>query len=149
MKTLFTAFKGKNNTSFRLVSRLEGEALLLTNSFDGLERDILALSEVYDRIYMFGSDPTLENEIRIEARATWEAEVLTTSFDLESLSDRLHRAQIPHRISEEPGNFLCNSAYFHMLRKNSNTVFIHIPSLRGMDSTFMEQLVSFFQTIIQ
>lgn len=147
MKTLFTAFKGKNNTSFRLVSRLKGETLLLTNSFAGLERDIHSLSGAFDAVYMFGADPTLENAIRIEARAAWEAEVLPTQFDLEGLSEGLHRAQIPHRISEEPGNFLCNSAYFHMLRKNSNTVFVHIPSLKGMGPEFMQGLASFFNGI--
>jgi flagellar P-ring protein precursor FlgI len=40
MKILYTAFKGKNNTSYQVASRLNGTVLFLTNSFQGLERDI-------------------------------------------------------------------------------------------------------------
>ena len=40
MKILFTAFKGIHNTSFQLVSKLGGNSILLTNSFQGLEKDI-------------------------------------------------------------------------------------------------------------
>ncbi len=38
MKTLYTAFKGKNNTSYQLVSRIDNNLLFLTNSFTGLEK---------------------------------------------------------------------------------------------------------------
>ena len=38
MKTLYTAFKGKNNTSYQLVSRIDNNSLFLTNSFTGLEK---------------------------------------------------------------------------------------------------------------
>ena len=54
MKTLYTAFKGENNTSFQLVSRLNGRALFLTNSFLGLEKDISSFDCGYDTVYMFG-----------------------------------------------------------------------------------------------
>ena len=42
MRILYVGFKGKNNTSFQLVSALDGERLFLTNSFSGIERDIEA-----------------------------------------------------------------------------------------------------------
>ena len=41
MKTLFIGFRGKHNTSAMLVHQLSKDPLLLTNSFAGLERDIL------------------------------------------------------------------------------------------------------------
>lgn len=44
MNTLFTAFKGKNNTSYKLVISLNCNALYLTNSFIGLKRDIELIS---------------------------------------------------------------------------------------------------------
>lgn len=35
-------------------------------------------------------------------------------------------------------------AYYHMLKKNPNTVFIHIPSLKGMNETLMNKLADIF-----
>ena len=40
MKILFTAFKGVHNTSFQLVDQTAANHILLTNSFQGLEKDI-------------------------------------------------------------------------------------------------------------
>lgn len=40
MKILFTAFKGVHNTSFQLVDQTAANYILLTNSFQGLEKDI-------------------------------------------------------------------------------------------------------------
>lgn len=37
---LFTGFKGKNNSSYKIVSQSNGEKLYLTNSFQGLQKDI-------------------------------------------------------------------------------------------------------------
>ena len=48
MKTLFIGFRGKNNTSSQLVNQLDEDILLLTNSFSGLEKDILSITESYD-----------------------------------------------------------------------------------------------------
>ena len=56
MKILYTAFKGKNNTSYQVASCLNGAVLLLTNSFHGLERDINTAVENYDVVYMLGVD---------------------------------------------------------------------------------------------
>lgn len=59
MNILYVAFKGKNNASYQLLSNLNGDKLLLTNSHDGLKRDIDMKSEQYDLIFMFGIDKTL------------------------------------------------------------------------------------------
>lgn len=144
MKILFTAFKGKNNVSFRLVSQLKGPSLLLTNSFSGLEREILSLTEVYDAVFMFGIDPELDRCLRIETQAAYQGRTLSTAFDTQALSENLCDANIPHSISDTPIQSLCNAAYYHMLQRNPGCVFIHIPSQKGTDPEFMEQLVSFF-----
>lgn len=71
MKILYTCFKGKNNASFQLVSEIYGDKLYLTNSFDGLKRDIANQSEEYDFVIMFGIDKNLKNRIRIERVAEY------------------------------------------------------------------------------
>ena len=37
-----------------------------------------------------------------------------------------------------------NAAYYHMLKKNRNTVFIHILSIKGMNNVLMNQLLKLF-----
>ena len=39
-KILYVGFKGKNNSSFKLVDSMKGDHLFLTNSFEGVYRDI-------------------------------------------------------------------------------------------------------------
>ena len=45
MKTLYIGFRGKNNTSSQIVNQLGEAILLLPNSFSGLEKDILSITE--------------------------------------------------------------------------------------------------------
>ena len=93
MKTLFVAFKGNNNTSFHLVSRLNERALFLTNSFTGLEKDITSFDCDFDTIYMFGIDKELANEIRIEFCACYNGEHMCTGFDLLPLERKLNEVK--------------------------------------------------------
>ena len=60
MKILYTCFKGKYNASFQLVSEICGVKLYLTNSCDGLKRDIANQSEEYDFVIIFGIDKNLK-----------------------------------------------------------------------------------------
>lgn len=78
MSNLYTAFKGFHNTSFQLVSQLCGDKLFLTNSFQGLEKEILSLGTDYDAIYMFGTDINLKNSIRIETCVNYNGELVNT-----------------------------------------------------------------------
>ena len=64
MNILFTAFKGKNNASAVLLDMISGDKLYLTNSYVGLEKEILNLEKTYDIVLMFGLDKNLNNEIR-------------------------------------------------------------------------------------
>lgn len=144
MKTLFTAFKGKNNTSYRFVAGINKDSLYLTNSFVSLENDISSVEAVYDTVCMFGIDKNLVDEIKIETCAFYNGELIHTAFDLPSLEKRLTEQEISYRISNKPTQYLCNAAYYYMLKKTPNTVFIHIPSLKGMTDTLMSKLEEAF-----
>ena len=141
MSNLYTAFKGFHNTSFQLVSQLCGDKLFLTNSFQGLEKEILSLGTDYDAIYMFGIDKNLRNGIRIETCANYYGELVTTSFDIVTLEKVIKDLGISYIISNKPTAYLCNAAYYHMLKRNRNTVFIHIPSMKGMNPSLMNKLL--------
>ena len=141
MKTLYTAFKGIHNASFQLVSQLSGDKIFLTNSFQGLEKDISSIDMEYDTVYMFGIDKNLRNGIRIETCANYNGELVTTSFDIVTLEKVIKDLDISYIISNKPTAYLCNAAYYHMLKRNRNTVFIHIPSMKGMNPSLMNKLL--------
>lgn len=147
MKTLFIGFKGKNNTSAMLVHQLSKDFLLLTNSFAGLERDILSIAEEYDSVCMFGVDKSLNNTVRIEQCAILHGAWVSSNYDIQTLSRKMMQHNIHHSISNMPTQYLCNSAYYHMLCKNTNTVFVHIPSIKGMEGVLVEQLLTLFYEI--
>ncbi len=141
MKTLFTAFKGIHNTSFQLVDQLGANYVLLTNSFQGIEKDISFIDSDDSIVYMFGVDKTLVDKIRIETCANYNEEMVYTKFDIRTLENRFRSGNIFYTVSDKPTHYLCNAAYYHMLKKNPNTVFIHIPSLKGMRVDMMHKLV--------
>ena len=141
MKILYTGFKGKNNTSFKLVSAFEGEKVFLTNSFNGLKTDIDNINEKFDWVYMFGLDKNLKESVRIEKCAEKERRRIYTTLDLESICKELSSENVNYFVSDEPTHYLCNEAYYYMLEKMSGkALFIHIPSLRNMTEELMKKL---------
>ena len=147
MMLLFTAFKGKHNTSFQFVTQTAANYVLLTNSFQGLKKDISSIHSDYDAVYMFGVDPHLTDKIRIELCAKNNADTVTTVLDLSHLEEQLKTGEISYTVSNQPTCYLCNAAYYHMLKKNPNAVFIHIPSFRGMTAEMMKKLIDVFRNI--
>ena len=147
MKILFTAFKGVHNTSFQLVDQTVANHILLTNSFQGLEKDISFISSDYSIVYMFGVDKKLIDKVRIETCAKYNDETVCTDFNVHYLETMLRSVGVSYSISDKPTRFLCNAAYYHMLKKNPNTVFIHIPSLKGMSIELMNKLIKIFNDI--
>lgn len=146
MRELYMGFKGKNNTSSQLLSRLPAsDKVLLTNSFAGLRRDIGAISfaDVGSAV-MFGIDKTLVGSVRIERNAICEGERRDSFYDIAGLMEKLERKEIVFTVSEIPTQYLCNEAYFCVLGKCPNAVFIHIPSLRGMTPGLMGGLAECF-----
>lgn len=145
MKTLYTAFKGKNNTSYQLISALNSQALFITNSFQGAKRDVLSVNEeLYDSVFMFGIDKSLTDSIKIELSAAVEGDFLDTDFDIEKLTSLCDQSCINYSINNSPAVSLCNTAYYYMLKKKRNTIFIHIPSIGRMNPDFMKLLTDLF-----
>ena len=142
MRILYVGFKGKNNTSFQLVSALDGERLFLTNSFSGIERDIEALSTDYDAVIMFGLDKSLSDAVRIEKMAALHGDTLSTVLSADRMAERFMKNGISCEISERPTHYLCNDAYHRMLQKtDGRTIFVHIPGSRFMTDELMASII--------
>lgn len=128
MKVLITAFHGKYNASNMLVDMidLEVDKLILTNSFVKLEQQLNSiLLEEYDLILMFGINKFLKDEIRLEQTAKLD-NIINTYLDINYIS-KLCNGFIKTYINNVPTRYLCNSAYYHALKRNKKTLFIHIP----------------------
>lgn len=148
MRILYIGFKGKNNTSFRLVSSLDGERLFLTNSFSGVERDIEAMNADYDAAIMFGLDKTLSNTIRIEKRAALHGDTLSTELVIDRMAEQFMKNGINCEISERPTHYLCNDAYYRMLQKtDGRAIFVHIPGSRYMTDELIASIIRSFRRI--
>ena len=142
MRILYVGFKGKNNTSFQLVSALDGERLFLTNSFSGVDRDIEALTTDYDAVIMFGLDKSLSDAVRIEKMAVLHGDTLSTVFTTSQMAERFVKNGINCEISERPTHYLCNDAYFRMLQKtDGRAIFVHIPGSRYMTDELMASII--------
>ena len=139
MKKLIVGFKGKNNSSGRLVSSISSDYVLLTNSFSGLKKDIEGLSDDYDEVYLFGVDKNLSNSFRIEKMAEKGGKRLQSKLDLEQVKERFASFMIKAEISSTPTKYLCNEAYWYLLEKyKGNVVLIHIPTIKN----FKEEWIS-------
>ena len=128
MKVLLTAFYGKYNASNMLVDMIDDnvDKLILTNSFVKLEQELNNTSlKDYDLILMFGINKFLKDEIRLEETAKLD-DTLNTCIDINSMC-QLCNKYIKTSINNVPTKYLCNSAYYHALKRNQNTLFIHIP----------------------
>ena len=140
-KTLVIGFKGKNNASKILVEQLSSEHVLLTNSFAGLKRDIDTISEGYDRVFLFGVDKNLMSTVRIERCAEIDGEKILSVLGLNDIADSLKIAGIDSYISDKPTSYLCNEAYWHLLRKYSGrAVLIHIPTIKHMNENLSNKM---------
>lgn len=142
MSVLFVGFKGKNNASFKLVSMLNGDKLFLTNSFDGLARDIQGLASEYSAVFMFGIDKNLTDSVRIEHRAEQNGCFLTSNLLLKDIAENLRVNGVKSSTSNRPTSYLCNDAYYRMLeRVNGNAVFIHIPTLKHISDELITGII--------
>ena len=144
-KVLFVGFKGKNNASGKLAAVISSEHLLLTNSFEGLKKDIDSAGEEYDRVILFGVDKTLTSSVRIEKSAAKDDKKIYSELDLSDLIGSIKAVEIEAEISDDPKNSLCNEAYWQALTKYAGrAVFIHIPTIRYADEMFLDILKRVF-----
>ena len=131
-KTLFVGFKGKNNSSYKLVSSISSDHFLLTNSFEGLRKDIEGLAGAYDEVYLFGADKNLSDSFRIERFAEKDGKRLKSKLNLEQVKEQFTSFMIKAEISSTPTKYLCNEAYWYLLEKfDGNAVLIHIPTIKN------------------
>ena len=138
---LYTGFRGIRNASGLLAKQLAQDCCLLTNSFGGLKRDIDAISCDYDHVIMFGVDRELTDSIRIERAAEKDGVRYASSLNLEGFAASFRAAGRAVSVSETPSAWLCNEAYWHMLRKtDGRAVFIHIPTIRNADEAFVRKV---------
>lgn len=65
---------------------------------------------------------------------------LTTALDL---------SNIPYKISEDAGKYLCNFSYYFALTKTTNTkvLFIHLPYINENVNLLKEQLLDIIKTL--
>lgn len=145
-EVLMMGFKGKNNPSSQLVSLLPAaHKILLTNSFPGLYKDIQCIHmEEYASVILFGVDQALKDSVRIEQTAAYNGEWQYSTYSIAALTERLTALNIKYEVSSAPTKYFCNAAYFHVLNKCSNSVLIHIPSLRGMTPALLQRLQAAF-----
>lgn len=114
---------------------------LLTNSFEGVKRDIEAIEGNYDFVIMFGCDKSLKSCVRIERFAEKDGIKCQTRLDVKLLSETLVRDGVENIISETPTHYLCNEAYWYALQKfEGRVVFIHIPTLKNIDENFISKM---------
>ena len=128
---LYLGFRGRNNSSEIFVRSLSASYSLLTNSYEGLKRDIDKLGEDYDEVYLFGADKSLSDSFRIERYAEKNGRQLASVLDLDETKQRLSVSGIRSTISENATHYLCNEAYWHLLEKyRGRAVLIHIPTIK-------------------
>lgn len=137
---LLTAFKGNNNSSKLLLDKVNSGNItkkLLTNSFDGCERELLRYISIYNPEYIisFGRKPLID-KLYIETAACCDNLCISTNFDISFLKKSLQGMNLPFELSDKAGNYLCNYVYYKGLEflKQSNSkakmIFIHVPDVK-------------------
>ena len=138
---LYTGFRGIRNASGLLAQQMAQDCCLLTNSFSGLKRDIDAIDRAFDYAVMFGVDKELTDAIRIERSAEKDGVRYSSSLELEGFAESFRTAGLAAVVSDTPTSWLCNEAYWYMLRKlNGRAVFIQIPTVRNVDGMFVQRI---------
>ena len=143
MPTLYVAFKGNGNSANKIVRSISGEKLFLTNSYNGLKKDIDNINSAYDLVYMFGLDKRLKGNVRIDCVARRGDVCLYSDVDYNSIAMNLSQNGIITDIGNTPTQYLCNEAYWYMLSKfNCHVIFFHVPSIKYITENFIEKIRS-------
>ena len=113
-------------------------------------KDIEEIDEGFDFLIMFGCDKNLKDSVRIERFAEKNGEKISSGADLEKISTSLDKAGIENCISDISGHYLCNEAYWYALQRfNGKAVFIHIPTIKNLDCSFIAKMKEFVICINQ
>lgn len=145
MNILFTAFKGKNNSSAILLEKITGDKLYLTNSYVGLAKEINHLEQIYDVVLMFGLDKNLDNEIRIEKIAENDGDIIVTNFDTEKIKRYFEKRNIKCTVSNTSTKYLCNAAYYDMLPKEFSKCAVYpYPNIKKFRTGFIYRTIRIY-----
>jgi len=149
MNILYTAFKGKTNSSKLLLDCIvANNKLYLTNSFNTsvveLQKELK--KNDYDLIVSFGQAPLDTDVIKIETTGKDKLKYVT-SYDYSVLHNKLSK-EYEVIISNDAGNYLCNNIYYNGLqyiienKLKTKMIFIHIPNKEKI--TDIERLSKMF-----
>lgn len=142
---IYIGFKGKNNSSYQLVHKINKNCYYLTNSFVGLRKDIEHIPLNNEIVFMFGLDKTLYNEIKFDLCAQKDGKVIKSTTNIDNYILNAKNLHIDYKISIKPTFYLCNEGYYHILKKNNyKVIFIHIPSLPHMGPEFLDKIIQIF-----
>lgn len=143
MKILYTAFKGKNNSSKILLDNIntkEENKLYLTNSFKTSVKELndKIKNNQYDLIISFGQAPLDKGIIKIETRGKG-IDYFDTEYDYNDLKRLLNKNGFKTIISNDAGNYFCNNIYYNGLKYIKDNklkckmIFIHIPQIDNIE----------------
>ena len=150
-RILISGFEGNDNSSKILLDKIQCKnKLYLENDFRVSEQQLKIESskKTYDKIIIFGQKPLIK-KIYIEICAKKESEIYNTNYNYSKLEYYLTNNNYKSMISNDAGNYLCNNIYFYALGllKNSEIIFIHIPTLKNIED--IDNLANIFSRYVQ
>ena len=146
MKILFTGFNGFNNTSKVIIDKINNDKLLFNNSYKEIDNQLVNSNvEEYDLIIMLGLKSNLKRSIRLEVNSLLNDELVTTNISYCNVKKYFNDNGISCIVNDKPTNYLCNYAYYKVLQKNKNTIFIHVPKLKNIKD--LDKLINLISNI--
>ena len=146
MKILFTCFNGFNNTSKVIIDKINNDKLLFNNSYKDIDIQLANSNvEEYDLIIMLGLRINLKKSIRVEINSFLNDELVTTNLSYCNVKKYFNDNGISCIVNDKPTNYLCNYAYYKVLQKNKNTIFIHVPKLKNIKD--LDKLINLISNI--
>lgn len=146
MKILFTGFNGFNNTSKVIIDKINNDKLLFNNSYKEIDNQLVNINvEEYDLIIMLGLKSNLKRSIRLEVNSFLNDELVTTNISYCNVKKYFNDNGISCIVNDKPTNYLCNYAYYKVLQKNKNTIFIHVPKLKNIKD--LDKLINLISNI--
>ena len=146
MKILFTGFNGFNNTSKVIIDKINNDKLLFNNSYKEIDNQLVNSNvEEYDLIIMLGLKSNLKRSIRLEVNSLLNDELVTTNISYCNVKKYFNDNGISCIVNDKPTNYLCNYAYYKVLQKNKNTIFIHVPKLKNIK--YLDKLINLISNI--
>lgn len=146
MKVLFTGFNGFNNSSKAIIDKINMDKLLFNNSYKEIDNQLVDLKlEDYDLIIMLGLRSSLKKSIRIEINSSLYDELLFSNINYNKVFVYFKSNEFPCILNDKPTNYLCNYAYYNVLKRNKNAIFIHVPKLKNIKN--LDKLISLISNI--